>query len=118
MLFILSIIGWSITSILVNGSIFDPLRNYLIVKTPFFAKLMTCVQCSGFWVGAFIGILTSSGILENPFSSIIYIFSEYFYQINLLMWAFWNSGISVLLNSLLIFLLNPNRNEINREQDF
>jgi hypothetical protein len=118
MLLIFSILGWSITNILINGSIFDPIRNYLIVKQPFFSKLMTCMQCSGFWVGCFISIFNSSGVLENPFDEIIYIFSEHYQIINMLMWGFWTSGISVLLNAFVIFLLNPGRNKINREQDF
>lgn len=109
------IIGWSITSILVNGSIFDSLRVYLIVKFPSLSKLMTCMQCSGFWVGFIIGLFSISGLIVNPIGDLISQDSKYLSGfLSVLSYSFLNSGISVLLNSLVIFLV---KERLKVEQD-
>ena len=60
------LVGWGITDILVNGSILQGIRNYFLVQLPFFGKLFTCIQCSGFWVGILLGILSHLEILSSP----------------------------------------------------
>ena len=92
-------VGWSVTNILVNGSIFDPLRNYLLVKHRFFGKLLDCVTCSGFWVGVLIYFIFL-------FPSKIFGISPW---ISCFIWGFANSGVSVLINSVVVFLLENNR---------
>lgn len=90
------LIGWGTTDILVNGSILDGLRSYAIVKFPLLAKLLTCVRCSGFWVGILMGLL-SGGIFELSF-----------YPLGVLTSGFLVSGSSVILNALMIYLLTRN----------
>jgi hypothetical protein len=107
-----ALIGWSITNLLVNGSIFNPIRNYFLVKLPIFSKLLTCMQCSGFWVGIFLGVLSIHyGILYNI---LFYIVLEHATLISSLIGIFlygvFNSGVSVLINSILVFLHSFNRN--------
>lgn len=47
-----------ITSIIVDGEIFKKLREYLkLIGPEFINKLLSCYQCSGFWVGIIIGSL-------------------------------------------------------------
>lgn len=105
------IIGWSITSILVNGSIFDPLRIYLLVKKPILHKLFSCMQCSGFWVGIIIGILSVSGLIYNPLDSLFSIQNPWLcHIISVVSYGFLNSGISVLVNSLVVFFFSFDRN--------
>lgn len=60
LLFILAGIG--ITNIVVNASILDNPRDFIIHQSDFFGKLVTCMMCSGFWVGCILGVF--SGI--NP----------------------------------------------------
>ena len=100
------IIGWSITSILVNGTIFDGLRVYLQVKAPSLSKLLTCIQCSGFWVGVFLGILSYTGVVTNPVDSWVlssHWLSEVF--LTCISYGFLNSGVSVILDSLIVYLI-------------
>ena len=47
--FILSGIG--ITNLIVNSSIFSGIRDYIKGKSKFFGELISCMMCSGFWVG-------------------------------------------------------------------
>lgn len=105
------IIGWSITSILVNGSIFDPLRIYLLVKKPILHKLFSCMQCSGFWVGIIMGILSVSGLIYHPLGSLFNIQNPWVGStFSLVSYGFLNSGISVLVNSLVVFFFSFDRN--------
>ena len=51
---------YGMTNIIVNGSIFEPIRNWLggHADNFFIAKLfqlVSCMMCSGFWVGALVG---------------------------------------------------------------
>jgi hypothetical protein len=104
------IVGWSITSILVNGTIFDSVRNYLIVKTPPISKLMTCIQCSGFWVGVFLGICSMFYLAPDLF---IFVSHSNLIVLNLfkiVLYGFFNSGISVLLDSLVFYLIKEKNN--------
>ena len=107
---ILLTIGWSITSILVNGSIFDGLRNYLLVKQPIFAKLLSCMQCSGFWVGILLGSLATSGIVYNPLDFLVGGSGLPQQILTIVFYAFLNSGVSVLLNGLMIMFTYRNHN--------
>lgn len=65
------IIGVGITNLAVNASIFDYPRDYLIELSNdsnyfrWVSKLITCMMCSGFWVG-FLMTLDSSFAIENP----------------------------------------------------
>jgi hypothetical protein len=112
-LFILSILGWSITNILVNGSILDPLRIYLQVMNPVISKLLTCMQCSGFWVGILLGSFVSAEQIYNPFAELIIEGSLLGETLLIAFFGFWTSGVSVLINSLLIYLINSSQRKIN-----
>ena len=102
--FLTSVIGWSLTNLLVNGTLFDSIRNYCIVKSPILSKLLTCIQCSGFWVGAILGYLAFSEIIYNI---LFYVIPNqglwYSLPITVFLYGVFISGISVLINSLLIF---------------
>jgi hypothetical protein len=117
MILILAIIGWSITNIIVNGSIFDGLRVYLMVKSQTFSKLLTCMQCSGFWVGVILGIFSLFHHIVNPFCQILNQDSPLYFTLTILAWGFWNSGISLMINSFIVFLLNSFSSKINRDEE-
>jgi hypothetical protein len=108
---LIALIGWSLTNLLVNGSIFDPLRNYLLIKSPAIAKLLTCMQCSGFWVGVFIGILSYHGILYNIVYYVVPIQNAWYSQpLTVFFHGVFISGVSVFINSILTFLHSFARN--------
>jgi hypothetical protein len=57
--FLTSFIVWSIgvfgtANIISISKIFEPFRNFL-KPVPFFGKMVSCVLCTGFWVGVFWG---------------------------------------------------------------
>jgi hypothetical protein len=101
--FILLFLGWALTSLLVNGSIFDPLRNYLLVMYPFFGKLLSCIQCTGVWVGALIFIpLVASELATNIYPIL---------WVNYIAYPVIQSGFSVLVESFIIWLVKNSRIE-------
>jgi uncharacterized membrane protein (DUF441 family) len=99
------LIAWSITSILVNGTIFDRLRVYLLIKAPTLHKLFSCMQCSGFWVGIILGILATGEIIYNPLGDLSSQPHNFWisYPLTTIAYGFLSSGVSVLLNSLVVF---------------
>jgi hypothetical protein len=56
------IAGVGITNLVVNASILDIPRDFIIKEEPLLGKLVTCMMCSGFWIGLLMGIF--SGV--NP----------------------------------------------------
>lgn len=54
LLFLLAGIG--ITNILVNATILDNPRNFIVQNSKFFGKLISCMMCTGFWIGFVLGI--------------------------------------------------------------
>ena len=57
-LFVFSVIG--MTNIVVDSTIFAPVRNWTKIKHPKIGELMTCHQCSGFWCGLVCGSILGS----------------------------------------------------------
>jgi hypothetical protein len=114
-LLLLSFLGWSITNVLVNGSILDPVRVYLQIMHPSLAKLLTCMQCSGFWVGVLVGFLITADQLINPLSGLVIGNSIISDTVLVTLMGFLVSGTSVVVNSLLIYLINSSAGKINRD---
>ena len=104
------LIGWGITDILVNGSILDGIRNFFLVKVPFLGKLFTCIQCSGFWVGILLGVLSTLNFLETPlwdFIPVARVFAS----------GFLISGCSVIINSTVFSLLSRRTKNSNKNNE-
>lgn len=53
---LISILIWSISNIVVYGKIFSPIRDWVIVKSDFFGSLLSCIQCSSFWIGSIFSL--------------------------------------------------------------
>lgn len=94
-------LGWSLTTLIVNASIFNPIRNYLLVKLPFFGKMISCIQCTAVWVGAII-FIPLLALNEIPRISNYEWVGYIAYPIIL-------SGFSVILESFVIFLVKGAR---------
>ncbi len=110
-----SFLGWCITSILVNGSIFDPLRIYLQVMYPALAKLLTCMQCSGFWVGILLGLFIISNQMVNPFMFLLEFDSNLYQLLTIIFSGFWISGASVILNTLVVYFIKSSSPKIHTD---
>ena len=56
-LILIILVTYSISNIVVFGSIFESLRDYTMAFSPnFFGKLLTCMMCTPFWVGFFLSL--------------------------------------------------------------
>lgn len=55
-----TIIAYGVTSIIVWGSIFESLREWIKQKSNFFGDLVSCVLCTSTWVGFFMSIVIGS----------------------------------------------------------
>ena len=104
--------GWCVTTTIINGDIFDPIRNYTLVKFPAISKLFTCIRCLGFWIG-FIGFtsLTIFGVLGEVVPGVSPVF-------NIIIFPFIQSGTCILIESLVVFFhknvsvtVNPGRSD-------
>jgi hypothetical protein len=94
-------LGWSLTSLIVNGTIFSPFRNYLLVKSPFFGKLVSCIQCTGLWAGV---IIFTPLLALDEVSQI----SSYKW-IGYVAYPIIQSGVAVILESFIIYLVKGSR---------
>lgn len=65
-LIFLVIMSYGIVTIVVYGSIFEGLRNFLVRKSNFFGSLITCVLCTSTWVGFFSSYLVG-GVSDELF---------------------------------------------------
>ena len=94
-------LGWSLTSLIVNGSIFSPFRNYLLVKSPFFGKLVSCIQCTGLWAGVIIFVPLLALDVVSQISS--------YEWIGYVAYPIIQSGVAVILESFIIYLVKGSR---------
>lgn len=103
-------IGWCITSTVVNADVLDPVRNYLLVKLPKLAKLLSCVRCLGFWVGFLLfGSINYMGNLSGISGLPPYM--------NYFIFPFIQSSSGVMIESLLVFLHSRNTVIVNGRDD-
>ena len=54
-----------ITSIIIYGSIFGTVRDWLCIKSRLLHDLLKCSLCLGFWVGLVISIINYHNIYDN-----------------------------------------------------
>jgi len=57
-------IGVGISNIIVNASIFDSLRGIAVARLGLIGKLVSCMLCTGFWVGVVLW-LTSPHLFQS-----------------------------------------------------
>jgi len=62
-----SFMAYGMTTIIVYGSIFEGLRNWINKHSKFFGELVNCPLCTSTWVGFFLS-LTLGGISSQIFS--------------------------------------------------
>ncbi len=55
-----SFMAYGMTSIIVWGSIFENVRNWIKVKSKFFGDLISCTLCTSTWIGFFMSFLLGS----------------------------------------------------------
>ena len=70
------LIAYGLTSIIVWGSIFDNVREWIKTKSKFIGDLISCTLCTGTWVGFFLSICLG-GLTSHTFN-IHWIFGIFF----------------------------------------
>ena len=71
LIFVYSIIAYSITNVLVFGSIFKSWRDFWDKKSPeFFGKLFSCPMCLSVWVGFALSLLFQHFNIGTPMSEV------------------------------------------------
>lgn len=109
-----SIASFSLCYMVVASYIFSPVRNFFIVKVPFLGRLLSCVQCFGFWSGLAIYSLSATGLMTPIFLSAD-TFSDYA-VIEAILYGLASSLVSVYLNSLIFFLNTRDTYIISKNQ--
>lgn len=66
LLILWAFIAYGLTSILVWGSIFEGMRNWIKLHSKFFGDLISCTLCTSTWVGFFMSI-TFGGLTTKIF---------------------------------------------------
>lgn len=70
LLFILSGVG--ITNLVVNATILDNPRDFMSNRSTVLKKLLSCMMCSGFWVGMGLGfVFNISPVISGAIISLI-----------------------------------------------
>ena len=69
--------AYGMTQILVYGSIFDGIRNWITKNSKFFGDLLSCMMCTSTWVGFFYSLVLWSPSanywnLPIPYSNIFF----------------------------------------------
>jgi hypothetical protein len=68
--------AYGMTSILVWGSIFEPMRTFIKKHSKFFGDLIECTLCTSTWVGFFMSLVLGS--LSKQFFDNFFIVNLFF----------------------------------------
>jgi len=100
--FILAV--WGCTHILVSSKILAPLRDWLLISSPFLGELFNCYQCTSFWVS----------ILCFPWFEKLPKLTTHFQSLNFdfLAYGFVGSGIISFFSVFLSLLIKFSRRDI------
>lgn len=104
-----SLICYSITNVITQSSLFDPIRKYIEQKNKHIGKLFKCPMCMGFWIGILLSFIwfSPSNLIDFNMSNIPYCILD----------GFLSSAISWLLfcHSTGYCLLRPEQVELDLE---
>ena len=104
-LFLWSLIGYGLTSIIVWGSIFEKPREWIKKKSDFLGELLSCTLCTATWVGFFLSLCL--GGLTSTVFGIHWIPSIFFDGV-------FTAGIVWAINSFIEFF---EENRINNDKN-
>lgn len=95
------LISFSFCYLVVTSYIVAPVRNYFLVKYPYIGKLLSCIQCFGFWSGFIFSSLSYFELISINQDNIKFS--------NIPLLSFFLCGLlaslfSVLVNSIIFYL--------------
>lgn len=109
-----SFITYGLTTILVYGSIFSEIREWIVKKSYFFGTLITCVLCTSTWVGFMMSFIV--GGFSNNHLTIPNIYLVHFLD------GMLTAGLVWSINSVIEFFeenrfnKETNQEETNQEE--
>jgi hypothetical protein len=99
MIFLVLFSSWSITNLIVHGTIFKPLRTWILVKNHFWGSMVSCMMCCSVWVSLVQSCLLN--LISGP------IFTDQVVS-DILLLTFSGSGFSYLMDLIIWrFFLEP-----------
>jgi len=101
--YILSV--WGLTHILVASKIMDPLRNWLLINSPFFGDMLNCYQCTSFWTSIILYFFFD----ELNFGGVHFYIKEFRFSLDFIIAAFIGSGIISFIALLMSILINKSK---------
>jgi hypothetical protein len=110
-IFILSC--WGLTHLLIVGKILDQPRNWIMIKSSFFQKLLECYQCTGFWVGIFFWTILKDLPHLTYFYHLEWLKINANLSLDFLVYALISSGAIPAINSVYV-IINRLIDRINR----
>jgi len=100
-LLLLLTISFSFCYLVVTSYIVAPIRNYFLVKSPYIGKLLSCIQCFGFWSGFLFSLASYYNLLSIKYENIEF---SHITVINFFVCGLLSSLFSVLMNSFIFYL--------------
>jgi hypothetical protein len=99
-----TLIAYGFTTIVVWGSIFENVRQWIKSKSNFFGSLISCVLCTSTWVGFILSIMTG-GLTSDLWDS--------WWIINVFLDGMYTAGSVWALNSIVEYFEEnrPNTDE-------
>jgi len=99
---------WGFTHILVSSKILSGLRDWVTIKSQFFADLVNCYQCSSFWISILMYFFFTDLRLNTPYCEFIGV------RLNLdfLLFGFIGSGLVSFMSVLLSLMIAKSKGDI------
>lgn len=101
--YILSV--WGLTHILVASKIMEPLRNWLLINSPFFGDMLNCYQCTSFWTSMIL-YFAFDGL---NFGGIHFYIKEWVFSFDFIIGSFIGSGLVSFMSILMSILINKSK---------
>lgn len=102
--YILSV--WGLTHILVSSKIMESLRNWLLIKSPFFGDMLNCYQCTSFWTSIILYFLFS----DLNFGGFYFYIKEFKFSVDFIISGFIGSGIISFISVFMSILIKKTKN--------
>jgi hypothetical protein len=101
--YILSI--WGLTHILVSSKIFENFRNWTIIRLPFIGDMLSCYQCTSFWVSLALYPMFN----DLKFGGVCLEFYGLSFPLDAILCSFIGSGLISFISVIMSFLIKKSR---------
>jgi hypothetical protein len=99
---------WGFTHILVSSKILSGFRDWVTIKSEFFADLVNCYQCSSFWISILMYFFFTDLRLNTP----CYEFIGIRLSLDFLLFGFIGSGLVSFMSVFLSLMIAKSKGDI------